>query len=60
MLTAIEPEIPGTDRGVHEGAMVGLGLRRMGVRPEVAAADAHPLDRDGARLLQGPDELDLE
>lgn len=56
MLTAIEPEIPAADRGVHKGAVMGLGRARVGLRPKVPAGDAHPLERNGAGDLQLPDE----
>lgn len=59
MLAAIEPEIPVADGGVHKSAVMGGGLARMGVRPEMAAADAQALDRNGPCLLQRPDDLDL-
>ena len=59
MLAAVEPEIPVTDRGVHEVAMMGLGRAGMGVRPEVAAAHAHALLGNGARLLKGSNDPDL-
>ncbi|HRD77676.1 MAG TPA: hypothetical protein PK264_17360, partial [Hyphomicrobiaceae bacterium] len=59
MLAAVEPEIPVADRGVYEDAMMGLARARMGIRPEMAAADAHALQRNRLHLLQGPDELDL-
>lgn len=59
MLAAIEPDIPAAHWSVHEGAMMGLGLAGMGVWPEMAAADAHALNRNGAGLLQSVDDLDL-
>jgi len=53
MLAAVEPEIPVADRGVYEDAMMGLARARMGIRPEMAAADAHALQRNRLHLLQG-------
>ena len=48
MLTAVEPEIPATDGGVHKGTVMRLSRVRMGVRPEMTAGGAHPLKRNGA------------
>jgi hypothetical protein len=59
MLTAIEPEVPVADGGVHEGAMMGLGRAWMGVRPKMAAAYAHALLGNGTCELKGSDDPNL-
>lgn len=59
MLAAIEPEIPTSDGGVHEGAVMRLGRVRMSVRPEMTARDTHALERDSTGDLQLPNEGNL-
>ena len=59
MFTAIEPEIPAADSGIHKGAVMGFRCMPMGVRPEMTARNAHALQWNSACDLQLSNESNL-